>query len=76
MKSQSLKEAKAKIGYMEDARLEKLSDLVRRGAPIGFGEFLDVIAYQEGKKLYRPRTAWRSLCKWLKRHFTIQYVDM
>ena len=61
-------------GNMEDERLEKLSDLVRRGAPIGFGEFLEVIAYQDGKKLHRPTTAWRSLCKWLKRHFAMQYV--
>jgi hypothetical protein len=57
---------------MVDDRLEKLSDLVRQGIPIGLNEAVEVIAYQYGKKLHRPTTAWRSLCKWLKHHFAMQ----
>lgn len=35
---------------MKDARLEALSDKVRKGEPIGFGEALEVIEYQENLK--------------------------
>ncbi len=34
---------------MLDDRLEALSDKVRRGIPIGFGEALEVIEYQNTK---------------------------
>jgi hypothetical protein len=32
---------------MKDERLEMLSDMVRKGEPIGFGEALEVIEYQQ-----------------------------
>ena len=35
---------------MKDTRLEALSDKVRKGEPIGFGEALEVIEYQENLK--------------------------
>ena len=35
---------------MKDARLEALSDKVRKGEPIGFSEALEVIDYQENLK--------------------------
>jgi hypothetical protein len=42
---------------MKNERLEKLSDEVRRGTPIGFNEALEVIAYQEELKRNRkPKT--------------------
>lgn len=54
---------------MEDERLEKLSDLVRQGVPIGFIEAIEVIKYQESKKAHRPTGLMRRVAKWLKRHF-------
>ena len=54
---------------MEDDRLEKLSDLVRQGVPIDFSETLEVIAYQESKKLHRTTGLMRRFAKWLKSHF-------
>jgi hypothetical protein len=38
---------------MKDERLEQLSDMVRNGEPIGFGEALEVMQYQE--KLRKER---------------------
>lgn len=54
---------------MNDERLEKLSGLVRQGVPIDIHEALEVIAYQEYKKLHRPTGLIRRFAKWLKRHF-------
>jgi hypothetical protein len=39
----------------ESDRLEMLSDLVRQGVPIDFGDALAVIAYQEAKNLHRAQ---------------------
>jgi hypothetical protein len=38
---------------MKDERLEQLSNMVRNGEPIGFGEALEVMQYQE--KLRKER---------------------
>ncbi len=57
---------------MKNERLEKLSDQVRRGIPVGFGEALEVVAYQEYlremrearwfAKVYRKiKKIWRKL---------------
>lgn len=54
---------------MENERLEKLSDLVRQGVPIGLGETIEVIAYQESKKVHRTTGLIRRFAKWLSRHF-------
>ena len=35
---------------IKDNRLEELSDMVRRGIPIGMGEAMEVIEYQEQLK--------------------------
>lgn len=35
---------------IKDKRLEELSDKVRRGVPIGMGEAMEVIEYQEQLK--------------------------
>jgi hypothetical protein len=43
---------------MTDERLEALSDRVRRGQPIGLGEAIEVIAYQEAIKARRKRRSW------------------
>lgn len=54
---------------MVDDRLEKLSDLARKGIPIDLNDALEVIAYQESKKLHHPTWLMRRFAKWLKRHF-------
>jgi len=54
---------------MEDERLERLSDLVRQGVPIDLGDALEVIDYQESKKVHRTTGLIRRFAKWLSRHF-------
>jgi len=56
-------------GNMEDERLERLSDLVRQGVPIDLGDALEVIDYQESKKVHRTTGLIRRFAKWLSRHF-------
>ncbi len=48
---------------MKDERLEKLSNLVRQGVPIGFVEALEVIKYQESKKAHRTTGLMRRFAK-------------
>lgn len=43
---------------MKDERLEQLSNMVRNGEPIGFGEALEVMQYQE--KLRKERESKKS----------------
>ena len=40
-------------GMIMDTRLEELSDMIRKGIPIDFGEALEVIHYQEQLRLER-----------------------
>ncbi len=42
--------------------LERLSDCVRKGEPIGFIEALAVIDYQSNKP--RPKTLWQKITSW------------
>jgi hypothetical protein len=48
---------------LPDARLERLSDCVRRGEPIDFGEALEVITYQELLK-NRKTSLWQKIQAW------------
>jgi len=54
---------------MKDKRLERLSDLVRQGVPIGYIETIEVIKYQESKQAHRTAGIMRRFAKWLKRYF-------
>lgn len=47
---------------MKDERLEKLSELARKGIPIGISEAIEVIEYQASKK---EKTAIKNFTKWL-----------
>lgn len=46
---------------MRDDRLERLSDDVRSGIPVGFVDALEVIDYQEGLRMRGYDERWR---KW------------
>lgn len=48
---------------MKNDRLELLSDMVRKGEPIGFFEALEVIEYQEQLKLERSRESFLTKLK-------------
>jgi len=43
---------------MKDDRLERLSDMVRKGQPIYFSEAIEVINYQENLKLERKKNSF------------------
>jgi len=43
---------------MKDDRLEKLSDMVRKGQPIDFSEAIEVINYLENLKLERKKNSF------------------
>jgi hypothetical protein len=47
---------------MKDERLERLSDDVRRGIPVGFQEALEVVEYQDQLKGQRKMALW----SWLR----------
>jgi hypothetical protein len=44
---------------MKNERLERLSDDVRRGFPVGFSEAIEVIEYQDQLNTQRKMTLWR-----------------
>ena len=48
---------------IKDDRLEILSDKVRGGIPIGFGEALEVIEYQELLKKQKKGNSFRGIIK-------------
>ena len=50
-----------------DARLEELSDKVRKGIPIDFAEALEVIEYQESLRHEREARKAKTLLGRLKR---------
>ena len=43
---------------MKNERLERLSDKVRRGEPIGFSEAIEVIDYQKKLQQERKTNSW------------------
>ena len=45
-------------------RLEKLSDMVRQGVPVGLMEALEVIEYQEMLKEERKHSLWKRIKYW------------
>jgi len=52
-----------------DARLEELSDKVRMGIPINFGEALEVIAYQDELRAEREAAKAKTLLGRMMRWF-------
>lgn len=55
---------------MQDERLERLSEDVRRGIPVGFREALEVIDYQEGLKAERSNARAATLLGKIKNWFS------
>lgn len=49
-----------------DARLEEVSDKIRKGEPVGMLEALEAIKYQETLQAERKRnTLWARFSRWL-----------
>ena len=49
-----------------DARLEEISDKIRKGEPVGMFEALEAIDYQEALRAERKRnTLWARFVRWL-----------
>lgn len=49
-----------------DARLEELSDKIRKGEPVGMLEAIEAINYQETLRAERQRnTPWARFVRWL-----------
>ena len=51
----------------EHARLEYLSDQIRKGIPVDFNEAIEAIEYQEGLREKRESSNWNKLWNWLRR---------
>ena len=49
------------------ARLEYLSDQIRKGIPVNFNEAIEAIEYQEGLREKRESSNWNKLRNWLRR---------
>ena len=56
----------------EHARLEYLSDQIRKGIPVDFNEAIEAIEYQESLREKRESSNWNKLRNWLRRQLVRQ----